>query len=96
MDRREYYVYIMTTKNNTVLYIGVTNDIYRRVHEHKQKSAKGFTSKYNVVKLIYFEEYEYIHDALDREKQLKKWYRKWKEELINKFNPDWEDLSKHL
>ncbi len=66
-----YYVYMMTNKNNSVIYTGVTNDLDRRLYQHKDKLIKGFTSKYNVIKLVYYEEYEYIHDAIAREKQIK-------------------------
>jgi putative endonuclease len=75
-----------------VLYIGVTNNLERRIYEHKHKLIPGFTEKYNVSKLIYYEHFDHINDAIRREKQLKKWNRKWKEELINKKNPDWNDL----
>ena len=90
---RHYYVYILTNKTNSVLYIGVTNHLARRVQEHKQKKIKGFTKKYNCTKLVYFEETRYIEDAIRREKQLKNWHRQWKIDLIDGFNPKWEDLS---
>lgn len=88
-----FYTYILTNKNHTVLYIGVTNDLKRRLKQHKQKSNKGFTGKYNVEKLLYFESSPYVENAIKREKQLKKWNRTWKENLINEMNPDWNDLS---
>jgi putative endonuclease len=88
-----YYVYILTNLHNTVLYTGVTNNIQRRTFEHKTGRNKGFTSKYNCHKLVYFEEFEKISDAIKREKQLKKYHRAWKEELIAKMNPEWKDLS---
>ena len=88
-----FYAYILTNKNHTVLYIGVTNDLKRRLKQHKQKSNKGFTGKYNVEKLLYFESSPYVENAIKREKQLKKWNRTWKENLINEMNPDWNDLS---
>ncbi len=88
-----FYTYILTNKNHTVLYIGVTNDLKRRLKQHKQKSNKGFTGKYNVEKLVYFESSPYVENAIKREKQLKKWNRSWKENLINEMNPDWNDLS---
>ena len=94
MFNRNYYVYITTNKNNTVLYTGVTNNLERRMHEHKTKANRGFTSKYNVYKLVYFEHFTDINQAIAREKQLKKWRRAWKEALINEMNPDWNDLSK--
>ena len=89
---RSYYVYILSTGKNGTLYIGVTNDLLRRVYEHKKKIFKGFTSKYYVDMLVYFEETDDIGAAIQREKQLKKWNRKWKIELIEKINPDWNDL----
>ncbi|EAQ47973.1 MULTISPECIES: GIY-YIG nuclease family protein [Leeuwenhoekiella] len=88
-----FYIYILTNKNHTVLYIGVTSDLKRRLKQHKQKSNKGFTRKYNVEKLLYFESSPYVENAIKREKQLKKWNRAWKENLINEMNPDWNDLS---
>ncbi len=87
-----YYVYILTNKNNTVLYTGVTNDIARRCHEHKNKLVKGFTEIYNVDKLIYFELFDFIDLAINREKQIKGYSRKKKDALINKINPVWMDL----
>lgn len=89
----QYFVYILASKKNGVLYIGVTNDLERRVFEHKNKMPKGFTSRYNVDKLIYFEKYSYIKPAIKREKQLKKWNRQWKIDLIEKDNPDWNDIA---
>ena len=83
----------MTNKNNTVIYIGVTSDLLKRVYQHKSKSYKGFTSKYNCNKLVYFEEFTDINEAISREKQLKSGNRKRKEELINAENPGWVDLS---
>jgi len=88
-----YYIYIATNKNNSVLYIGVTNDIRRRMYEHKNKLTDGFTAKYNICKLIYIEEYSNITEAIAREKQLKGGSRMKKEELIGRFNPAWKDLD---
>ncbi len=88
-----YYIYILTTKNNAMLYIGVTNDLQRRLYEHKNKLADGFTKKYNLNKLVYYEEYSEVEEAIAREKQLKGWTRAKKEILINKENPDWIELS---
>ena len=82
----------MTNKYDKVLYIGVTNDLVRRVYEHKNKIYKGFTKRYNLLKLIYFEEFVDISQAISREKQLKRWLRKRKIELIEKFNPNYNDL----
>jgi putative endonuclease len=90
------YVYIMSNKNNTVIYTGVTSNLIKRVYEHKQKLVKGFTEKYNVVKLVYFEIFDYLQDALNREKTIKGWIRKKKVELINNTNPKWDDLYETL
>ena len=88
-----YYVYIMTNKMNTVLYTGVTNDLMRRVYEHKNKlDVKSFTARYNVNKLVYYETTNSIQSAIEREKQIKAGSRKKKEDLIKEFNPDWKDL----
>ena len=87
-----YYVYILTNSNHTVLYTGVTNDLERRCHEHKQKKLKGFTQKYNVDKLIYFETFDFIDQAIAREKQVKGYSRKKKNALIDNFNSDWNNL----
>lgn len=89
---KNYCVYILTNKNNKVLYTGVTNSLFRRVWEHKSKLIDGFTKKYNVDKLVYFETYDNPSDAIKREKQLKAGSRKKKIELINNFNPDWKEL----
>jgi putative endonuclease len=90
---KNYYVYIMTNKYNTVLYTGVTNDLNRRVWEHKGKMIAGFTSWYNVTKLVYCEQFTDIRDAIAREKQIKGWLRAKKIALIESLNPKWEDLS---
>ena len=90
----EYFVYILTNQNNTVLYIGVTNNLERRIYEHQKELVEGFTKRYQTHKLIYFEQTESVDDAIRREKQLKGWTRKKKESLINSRNPQWEDLSK--
>ena len=89
----EYFVYILTNKSNKVLYIGVTNDLERRMFEHKNKMVNGFTKRYNLTKLVYFEETSDIKSAIEREKQLKNWHRDWKIKLITDFNPVWKDLS---
>ncbi|MCL5105738.1 MAG: GIY-YIG nuclease family protein [Armatimonadetes bacterium] len=86
-----YYVYILSSRSRT-LYIGVTNDLTRRVLEHKSKQIPGFTAKYNIDRLVYFEEHPSINDAIAREKQLKGWLRKRKVALIESTNPTWEDL----
>jgi putative endonuclease len=93
---RQYYVYIMTNNGNTVLYVGVTNDLIRRVYEHKEKLANGFTRKYNVVKLVYYEILEDIQNAILREKQIKAGSRQKKVQLINSVNKEWHDLYDQL
>ena len=90
-NSHNYYVYILTNKNNSVLYTGVTNSLRKRVYEHKEKLHKGFTSKYNVEKLVYFEHYHHINDAIAREKQIKAGSRQKKLDLINAKNSDWID-----
>ena len=90
---RMYYVYILASKKNGTLYTGVTNDIERRVYEHKHKLTPGFTSRYNVNRLMYYDEYNDIRDAIAREKQIKGWLRKKKIALIESMNPNWDDLS---
>ncbi|AEH02180.1 GIY-YIG nuclease family protein [Lacinutrix sp. 5H-3-7-4] len=89
----QYYMYILSNKKNGTLYIGVTNDLERRIFEHKKKLVEGFTKKYGLNKLIYFEQFQYVNDAIKREKQLKNWNRSWKIKLIEKENKDWTDLS---
>jgi len=88
-----FYTYIMTNKRKNVLYTGVTGDLQWRVYEHKHKLIKGFTSKYNVNQLVYYEEYQYVEDAILREKQIKRWRREKKEFLIKQINPLWKNLS---
>ncbi|MDD2565209.1 MAG: GIY-YIG nuclease family protein [Candidatus Gracilibacteria bacterium] len=88
---KKYFVYILASNKET-LYIGITNDIIRRIYEHKNKLVEGFTCKYNIDKLVYLEETNNIESALKREKQLKRWKREWKIELINSINPTWKDL----
>jgi len=87
-----YYVYIMTNKNNTVLYIGQTYDLPSRIYEHKIKAVDGFTKRYNINKLVYYEACEGKDQALYREKQMKNWSRRKKMELIDGINPQWQDL----
>ena len=89
---KEYYIYIMTNKRNTVLYTGVTNDLIKRVYEHKSKLVEGFTKKYNINKLVYFEMYENPSEAIAREKQIKAGSRQKKINLINTINLEWKDL----
>ena len=90
---KHYFVYILTNKSSKVLYIGVTNNLECRMYEHKNKLVKGFTEKYNLTKLVYYEVTSDIISAIKREKQLKNWHRDWKIKLINDFNPEWKDLS---
>ncbi|MDZ7359046.1 MAG: GIY-YIG nuclease family protein [candidate division KSB1 bacterium] len=91
MDK-QFYVYIMTNKNNTVIYTGVTNNLKRRVYEHKAKLVEGFTKKYNIDKLVYYEIFEDSYNAIAREKQIKGGSRQKKIDLINSVNKDWKDL----
>jgi len=91
---RVYYVYIMASRSR-VLYTGVTNDLARRVHEHKRSLIPGFTSIYRVTRLVYFEEFTDVHDAIAREKQIKGWVRARKIRLIERHNPTWEDRAEH-
>ena len=93
---KQYYVYILASKRNGMLYIGVTNNLLKRVNDHKNNIIKGFTQKYNVHKLVYYEPYRYIRDAINREKRMKKWNRQWKINLIEKDNPLWKDLFDRL
>ncbi|MFA6457717.1 MAG: GIY-YIG nuclease family protein [Bacteroidota bacterium] len=92
----KYHVYILASQRNGTLYIGMTNNLQRRVDEHKQGLIPGFTQKYKVHMLVYFEEYTDPRDAIAREKQLKWWKRSWKLELIESFNPLWKDLTFEL
>lgn len=89
-----FYTYILasTSKRNGTLYIGITNDLLARVSQHKAKTVDGFTKKYNIDKLVYYEQTDDAYNAIEREKQMKKWNRKWKLDLIEKHNPEWEDL----
>lgn len=96
MEQHNYYVYILTSSDNAVLYVGVTNNLIRRVIEHKIHRNEGFTSEYNVNKLVYFELFANIEDAIKREKQLKRYKRLWKFNLVNEFNADWGDLSEKI
>lgn len=93
---KTYYVYILTNQKHGVLYIGVTNDLARRIYEHKNKLNEGFSKRYNLTNLVYIEETNNINDALQREKQLKKWNRAWKIRLIDEYNPEWLDLYDDL
>ena len=94
MQTKNYYVYILANKRNGTLYMGVTNNLEKTVAEHREKIIEGFTKKYDVSFLVYFEETSDVNSAIAREKQLKKWNRGWKLRMIEKFNPNWDDLSK--
>ena len=89
---KRYFIYILASQRNGTLYIGVTNDITRRVYEHKNNLIEGFTKKYKVHLLVYFEEFQNVEAAITREKQLKRWKRSWKLRLIETENPEWNDL----
>jgi putative endonuclease len=92
MGSRHFYVYILASGIGGTLYIGVTNDLVRRVAEHRLKSVESFTNKYGVEKLVYFEQFDDAENAIKREKRLKKWNREWKIRLIEESNPNWDDL----
>jgi putative endonuclease len=89
---KSYFVYILASKRNGTLYIGITNDLAKRVYAHRQNLIDGFTKKYGVHKLVYFEETNDVNEAILREKRIKKWKREWKIKLIEKENPEWKDL----
>jgi putative endonuclease len=89
---RDYYVYILASRVGGTLYIGVTNDVVRRVYEHRTKLAEGFTKKYDAARLVHFEVFDDIENAIVREKRLKKWRRAWKIRMIEENNPNWDDL----
>lgn len=93
---KSYFVYILTNKLNTVFYIGVTNDLVKRIYEHKHELVKGFSTKYKLHQLVYFEQFENVENALNREKQLKNWHRDWKINLIKQINPEFKDLYESL
>jgi putative endonuclease len=92
MEARSFYVYILANRIGGTLYIGVTNDLVRRVAEHRLKPVESFTKKYEVDRLVYFEQFDDIENAIKREKRLKNWNRAWKIRLIEEFNPNWDDL----
>jgi putative endonuclease len=92
MGARSYYVYILASRIGGTRYIGVTNDLIRRVGEHRLELVKGFAKKYEVHKLVYFEQFDDIENAIKREKRLKKWNRAWKVRLIEELNPNWDNL----
>ncbi len=90
------YVYILASQRNGTLYTGVTSDLARRLYEHRHELIPGFTSRYGVKTLVWFEEHDLVTDAIVREKTIKKWPRKWKLDLIETLNPDWQDISHYL
>jgi len=92
-NHNQFYVYILSNKKNGTLYIGITNDLKRRMFEHKHKIIEGFTKRNGLDKLIYFEQFQIVNDATKREKQMKNWNRQWKIDIIEKDNKDWNDLS---
>ena len=96
MQAKEYYVYILASQRNGTLYIGVTSSLAKRVWEHKTETFEGFTEKYAVKNLVYFEQFDDVNNAIAREKVLKHWNRKWKLELIEKSNPTWNDLYNEI
>jgi putative endonuclease len=89
-------IYILTNRLNGTLYTGVTSQLATRITQHKEKSVSGFSHKYNLDKLVYYEQFDTMYDAITREKQLKNWRRQWKVKLIERLNPDWNDLSEEL
>lgn len=91
-----YFVYLMASKRSGTLYLGITNDLARRTHEHKSRRNIGFTSRYGVDRLVWYEQFEDVRDAIDREKVLKKWRRAWKIKLIEDMNPEWKDFYEGL
>lgn len=93
---KKFYVYILCNKQNGTLYTGITSDLIKRVYEHKNDLVDGFTQKYNVHRLVWYEAHETAETAILREKQIKKWKRKWKLELIEKYNPEWNDLYENI
>ena len=95
-NKKYYYVYVLASKPNGTFYIGMTDDLIRRVLEHKQGLVKGFTKTYGVKMLVYYEQSELVQSAISREKQLKKWKREWKIRLIQRMNPEWKDLYEEL
>lgn len=96
MRFHNYYVYLLTTSDNSVFYTGVTNDLVRRIVEHKVHLNKGFTDKYNITKLVYYELFHNVDEAIKREKQLKRYPRTWKAHLIALMNAEWNDLSESI
>ena len=96
MTKKQYFIYILTNKTNTTVYIGITNNLVRRIYEHKNKFVDGFTKKYNLIKLVYFELFEDPESAIKREKTLKNLVRRKKDKLIESKNPGWRDLYNEI
>lgn len=96
MNNKNFFVYILTNQRNGTLYIGVTNNLKRRIYEHKNDLLEGFTKKYGLRTLVYYETHENIESAIIREKQLKKWKRLWKLRIIEEKNPNWKDLYEEI
>ena len=96
MSKKKYYVYILTKGKNSTFYTGFTENLAKRVWEHKNELADGFTKKYGIKTLVYYEAFDNYEAALDREKQLKKWHRPWKMRIIEEMNPNWEDLYEKI
>jgi putative endonuclease len=93
---KEYFVYILASKRNGTLYVGVTNDLFKRIYQHKEKLVQGFTCRYGISILVYYERFSDINSAIEREKKLKKYRRQWKINLIESINPQWKDLYEQL
>jgi putative endonuclease len=96
VDGMAYFVYMLASRRHGTLYLGITNDLSRRVSEHKAKTIAGFSAKYSVDRLVWYETYDRVDEAIAREKSLKKWRRDWKIRLIEEMNPDWSDLYRSL
>ncbi len=95
-SEKKFYVYILTKERNSTFYVGVTSDLKKRISEHRNETADGFTKKYQIKQLVYYETYEDAENAIQREKRLKKWNRPWKMRLIEEMNPEWKDLYESL
>ena len=96
MTEKNYYVYILCNQKNGTLYVGITSDLIKRIWQHKNESVEGFTKKYGLKRLVHFEQYKDVKEAILREKRIKKWNRQWKINLIEKNNPSWDDLYDKL
>jgi putative endonuclease len=96
MNEKQFYVYILTNKEYGVFYIGITSNLPKRIWEHKEQTTEGFTRKYNIKTLVYYEQFNDAQTAITREKRLKRWSREWKINAINTFNPEWRDLYEEI